>query len=268
MVSNGSRRPFVLVANHIVLDFTNTVNARPTFSRDDLAHPDDIVDWACAAGMVEGLVEGSADGGVQEMRRHVGATELDEAVALRENLYGVFGPIAAGREPRAASVTYVSQRAADAIRSSRLIRGEAGFALAWPPNSVESLVHRLADEALCLLRSPEARRGSAPDPARSRARSRARSPIEHRCSARRESTAARARSTHLDARARPGSRCAAPRSHAAHPSRHRRGSRPAASARAVDLRGPRRHRRIAGSPRSPLPSAGGARGTRRAPTAP
>ena len=159
MVSNGSRRPFVLVANHVVLDFTNTVNARPTFSRDDLAHPDDVVDWACAAG----LVEGSVHSGVLEMRRHVGATELDEALALRENLYQVFGPIATGREPRAGAVTYVSRLAADAIRSSLLIQGEAGFVLAWSPNTFESFVHRLADEALQLLRSPEARRISACD---------------------------------------------------------------------------------------------------------
>ncbi len=153
MVSNPSRRPFVFVANHIVLDFINTVNARPTFTRDDLAAPDDVVEWASAAGL----------GGAQCRRGDLGAADLDDAVALREHLYGVFGPIAAGREPHAGAVTYVTDRAADAIRSSELIRGTSGFELAWSRRSFESIAHELADEALRLLRSPDARRVGACD---------------------------------------------------------------------------------------------------------
>ena len=155
MVSTRSRRPFVLVANHIVLDFTNTVNARPMFTIDDLADTDDIVDWACAAGLI--------DNRVQQTRLGAGATGVADAVALRECLYGVFGPVAAGREPEAAAVACVTHRAADAIRSARLISGDSGFELAWCPDVVESIAHRLADEALQLLRSPAVQRIGACD---------------------------------------------------------------------------------------------------------
>ena len=154
MVSISPRRPFEFIANHIVLDFTNTVNGRPNFTRDDLACLDDVVDWACAAGLVDGtadVVRGGPPSG------------LDRAFALREGLYRVFGPIAAGREPQPAAVAFVARRAADAMRIGQWARGVSGYEPRWSPTSVESICHRLADEAVQLLRSPATARIGACD---------------------------------------------------------------------------------------------------------
>jgi predicted RNA-binding Zn ribbon-like protein len=145
MVSSTSRRPFEFVANHIVLDFINTVNARPTFTRDDLACADDIVDWGRAAGVL--------DGDRQIERRAASAAQFEATVALREGLFRLFGPIAIGHEPQARAVEWVTRRAADAIHSADWRRHGACYEPTWPLDSIASLRDRLADEALQLLRS-------------------------------------------------------------------------------------------------------------------
>lgn len=152
MLSSPSRRPFEFIANHIVLDFTNTVNARPHFTRDDLGSAADLADWALAAGLVDrqaGIASGTDSG-----------RGLDGVIQLRESLYAVFGPIAAGGEPADEALSVVAGYAADALRSSRLVRHEEqmGYRTSWSLNSFESLGHFLADEAMQLLRSPGVQR--------------------------------------------------------------------------------------------------------------
>ena len=147
MVSSPSRRPFEFVANHMVLDFINTVNARPVFTRDDLRVAGDIADWARAAGVVA-----STD---QAMRRHPDfVAQFDAAVALREQLYGVFGPIAAGGDPHDSALATVVRCAAAAVPTARWSRAGNGYEPTWLVGSIESLCDRLADEAVQLLRSP------------------------------------------------------------------------------------------------------------------
>jgi predicted RNA-binding Zn ribbon-like protein len=140
------RRPFDFSANHIVLDFTNTVNARPLYSRDDLRGPDDLSDWASAAGMAHHGVVVSPDA---EGSQHFAA-----AIALREHIYHLFGPIAAGDDPHSAAVAFVARRAAHGVRSTPWVRGSAGYEPQWVANSIEGWCDRLADEAMQLLRSP------------------------------------------------------------------------------------------------------------------
>jgi predicted RNA-binding Zn ribbon-like protein len=158
MVSTTLRRPFEFIANHIVLDFTNTVNARPTFTRDDLGRPEDVAEWVVAAR--------SVDPRVPQTRQVVGMADLAdlaEAVALREGLYRVFGPIAAGNDPDASALSFLTRRAADAIRSGLWIRGGSVYGLTWEPESFATVAHWMADEAVQLLRSPGARRIGACD---------------------------------------------------------------------------------------------------------
>jgi predicted RNA-binding Zn ribbon-like protein len=148
MVSSASRRPFEFVANHIVLDFINTVNARPVFTRDDLTSADDVVEWAQASGV---------------LHQHVGpsgmlASQFEAIVDLRERLYRVFGPISQGREPPTAAVGAVVRKAADAMRSADWNRRPAGFEPDWGEASIASICDRLADEAMQLLRSPAVHR--------------------------------------------------------------------------------------------------------------
>jgi predicted RNA-binding Zn ribbon-like protein len=129
----------------VVLDFTNTVNGRPTFSRDDLRGPDDLFDWAASAGMIPEFSGSVRDGD---------AARFQAAIALRENLYRVFGPIAAGGAPHEAALSAVTRRAAQAMRSSVWSRGGAGYEPHWAQSSIDAICDRLADEAVQLLRSP------------------------------------------------------------------------------------------------------------------
>ena len=147
MVNSPARRPFEFVGNHIVLDFTNTVNARPHFSRDDLSSAADVADWALAAGLLDrqaGIASGTDR-----------SSGLDGVVGLRECLYDVFGPIAVRGEPSDEALTAVAGHAADALRTTQLVRDDRlGYRTRWSLNSFESLRHFLADEAMQLLRSP------------------------------------------------------------------------------------------------------------------
>ena len=148
MVSSTSRRPFEFVANHIVLDFVNTVNARPIFSRDDLTCADDIVDWAHAAGVLHRRVAPS----------NAIAAQFGAAIDLRERLYRVFGPISLGSEPSTAAVETVVRTAALALRSAEWSRRPSGFEPQWDEVSIAGICDRLADEAVQLLRSPAVHR--------------------------------------------------------------------------------------------------------------
>jgi predicted RNA-binding Zn ribbon-like protein len=86
------------------------------------------------------------------------AIRFAEAVALREHLYGVFGPIANGDSPHVEALTFVTRRAAMATRSARWVSAGDSFQPQWPGNSIESICDRLADAALLLLRSPSVAR--------------------------------------------------------------------------------------------------------------
>jgi predicted RNA-binding Zn ribbon-like protein len=146
MASSSSRRPFDFSANHMALDFINTVDGRPTFTRDDLAGPQDVFDWAAMAGMlnkvehVAGLVDESS--------------QFRALIVLREQLYGVFGAVAHGVSPEPAALAFVVRRAARAMRAAQWDRTESGLVPRWPQDTLESLGDRLADEALLLLRRP------------------------------------------------------------------------------------------------------------------
>jgi predicted RNA-binding Zn ribbon-like protein len=155
MASPTVRRPFEFIANHIVLDFTNTVNARPTFTRDDLGRPEDVAEWVGAAR--------SVDPRVPQSRQVASTADLEDALALREGLYRVFGPIAAGHEPDSGALSFLNRRGGEAVRSGLWVRGGSGFGLAWDTDSFSAVAHWLADEAVQLLRSSGARRIGACD---------------------------------------------------------------------------------------------------------
>ena len=85
-------------------------NGRPVFTRDDLTGPDDVVEWAVAAGMVKPVE--------RAVSRSPRFSRFEAAVALRENLYQVFGPIALGGSPHSTALSFVTRRGAQAMRSS------------------------------------------------------------------------------------------------------------------------------------------------------
>ncbi len=154
MVGSAPRRPFEFIGNHIVLDFINTVNARPSFTRDDLTRAEDVVEWARAAGL----------GGFKRAARSAPIADgFDSAVDLRELLYRVFGPLARGDEPASDALAAVTRRAADAICRAEWHRRESGYVPTWPRDSIETLCDRLADSSVQLLRSPDVARIGACD---------------------------------------------------------------------------------------------------------
>lgn len=127
------------------MDFTNTVNGRPTFTRDDLANADDVVAWAHAARLLHG------DGQVN--RSDDDAVQFAAALTLRESLYGVFGPIANGGSPQADALSFVTHRAAQATRSAQWVSSGSSYEPQWPVCSLESVCDQLSDAAVLLLRS-------------------------------------------------------------------------------------------------------------------
>lgn len=144
--TSPQRRPFDFGANHLALDFVNTVNGRPIFSRDDLSGAADIVEWAVAVGIAKQAEQLESD--------PQSSSGFDGAVALRESLYGVFGPIASGLSPQPPALAFVTRRAAQAMRSAEWDRTDHGYAPRWPAVSVAAICDRLSDEAMQLLRSP------------------------------------------------------------------------------------------------------------------
>jgi predicted RNA-binding Zn ribbon-like protein len=145
MTSQFGRRPFDFSGNHLAVDFTNTVNSRPQFTRDDLAVAGDVFDWAAAAGL-------STDAEIVNPTDDVAA--FDAILELRENLYRVLGPIAAGVEPDRAALAFVSGRAATALASANWVKVGSGLQPRWSGCSLEAIGDRLADEAMTLLRGP------------------------------------------------------------------------------------------------------------------
>jgi predicted RNA-binding Zn ribbon-like protein len=137
-------RPFDFNGNHLAVDFVNTVNARPTFTRDDLTTADDVYEWAAAAGL--------PTNGHAVNRRTTGSR--------RSSNCGRTCIAFSVRWQRVPSLTQqrwhscpVGQR-----RRSMAARWEtvgAGLEPRWGAGSLESIGHRLADEAVSLLRGEE-----------------------------------------------------------------------------------------------------------------
>jgi predicted RNA-binding Zn ribbon-like protein len=145
VVAPSARRPFDFTANHLALDFVNTVSSRPSYSRDDLTCADDLLDWGESAGIVNHGDRIPSDAGDE--------TQFRAAVSLRENLYWVFGPIAEGEPPHMSAVSFVTLRAAHALRTAQWTQHTVGLEPHWPEVSIETISSRIADEALQLLRS-------------------------------------------------------------------------------------------------------------------
>jgi predicted RNA-binding Zn ribbon-like protein len=146
MSSSPSRRPFDFSANHVALDFINTVNGRPIFTRDDLGSSQEAFEWAAAAGLLNR---------VEHVARPVDeSSQFRALIVLREQLYEVFGAVAHGVSPEPGPLAFVVRRAALALRTARWERAESGLTPQWQQDSLGSIGDRLADEAVLLLRRP------------------------------------------------------------------------------------------------------------------
>ena len=104
-----------------------------------------MFEWAIAARLL------SSDERVN--RTEGDAHQFAAAVALRENLYGVFGPIAKGEAPQPEALAFVARRASLATHSALWVSSGPSYEPRWPANSLESICDQLADAAVLLLRS-------------------------------------------------------------------------------------------------------------------
>ena len=149
-MSNPSRhRPFDFNGNHLAVDFTNTVNARPVFTRDDLADADDSVRVGSrsriAARHADPVKPRSDDvaGGLRRLDR-----------APREHLPSASARSPLGRIPMRRRSRSSPGRAAAAITSAEWVKVGPAFRPQWAAWSLDAIGDRLADEAMSLLRSP------------------------------------------------------------------------------------------------------------------
>jgi predicted RNA-binding Zn ribbon-like protein len=138
------------VGNALCLDFTNTVNARPSPSRDWLARPDMAGTWARSAGVP---VSSPPDERL-----------LATARALRESVYRVFSCVARAGEPSRRDLDALADAYADAVSNGRLRRENGEYVLATPgPRTFATLLGEVSASAVDLLtRGPLERIGECP----------------------------------------------------------------------------------------------------------
>jgi predicted RNA-binding Zn ribbon-like protein len=137
-----------LVGGRPELDLANTVNVRPTPTRDDLASYEGLLEWAIAAGVVD---EGRAET-LRALEPVAAQRELRDARQLRETVYRIFSAVAAGRpvDPLAAEELLASHAGALPFATLRPTP-DGQFELAWSGRA--AIVGPLVQSAIDLLRS-------------------------------------------------------------------------------------------------------------------
>lgn len=150
-----SGRVFELTGGRVCLDFPNTVDNRPVERRKDyLETYVDLVAWGRQAGL---LSEADARGLLAAGGRRLGgaAKVLQSAKALREALFGVFAPLAAGRVPMKRDWAGLEAHLRAALRHTRLERTPKGFAWGWSraPDALDRVLWPVARDAADFLTS-------------------------------------------------------------------------------------------------------------------
>ena len=115
----------------LCLDFANTLSGRLRERSDErLNEYGDLVSWSRQAGVITDL---EAQRLLREARRRPSeaVSVLDRAVELRETLYRLFSAIGAGRLPEPGELRHLNTVLGEALRHTRIIPTEAGFAWDW-----------------------------------------------------------------------------------------------------------------------------------------
>jgi predicted RNA-binding Zn ribbon-like protein len=113
---------FQFIAGNLAIDFVNTVGDRLGRSREFLLGGAELTRWAKLAGLISA-----------RERLHPTPRQLAHIRAVREELYGIFQPAAAGRAPSLVSLANLSGRCA-AIGSARRLHRE-GASVVWRWNA-------------------------------------------------------------------------------------------------------------------------------------
>ncbi len=114
----------------LCLDFANTLGDRPRGANEHLHGPDDLLDWARAAGVVDGAAAeelGEALRAEPERARRF----FLRARGVRERLWRIFAAIAAGERPDPADLDAFNRDLARALAHARIESADRGFAWSW-----------------------------------------------------------------------------------------------------------------------------------------
>lgn len=118
------------------LDFANTLDWHASeHPVENLHHYDDLLDWA----LQKGILAAQEAAEVQQLARQApgrAAAVYQEAIRLREAIYGIFSQIAAGGAPNAADLASLNQALAAALPHLELAPAGAGFSWKWADDSV------------------------------------------------------------------------------------------------------------------------------------
>lgn len=138
----------------LCLDFANTRYWRGSDpATETLTDPSCLLDWAEAAGGLPAVVAALRER--WRMDPAEGQRRLDEALHLREALFGVFAAQSAGAEPDAGDLAAVNAALARAPARGRLERTAAGFAWRIPvPSGLDALLAPVLWSAGDLLTGP------------------------------------------------------------------------------------------------------------------
>ena len=161
MVISGESLPraasLTLVGGELALDFANTSSGRgwPTH-REHLRRADDVAGWAAHARVLapedaEWLANAATSDGALAERL------LEEALALREDIYELGATIAAGRPAPATRIESLAKVHARALARGKLAPFGTNFGWTWPPRDapVEAVLGPISLSALTLLQQAD-----------------------------------------------------------------------------------------------------------------
>lgn len=143
------------VGNALCLDFANTVNVRWSPERDWLRTPEELETWSASLGRPVSVPAGPG-GGID--------AELERMRQVRDALYRVFSPLAAGIDPDRSALDLLARVHAEGARHGTLERASGGFSWSWAgTRTPRVLLWEVAASAVDLLtRGPLDRLGECP----------------------------------------------------------------------------------------------------------
>ncbi len=147
----ATRFPFV--AGAICLDLVNTLDgARGRSVREQLCSYADLVEWSRQAGLFS---DAEAERLRQEApgRAHEATAVLERARNLREAIYRIFSPLAAGEQPAPADLAILNGELGQGLLRARIVPASGGFTWGWSQEEIplDAMLGPIARSAADLL---------------------------------------------------------------------------------------------------------------------
>ncbi len=157
--STPSASRWGFLGGRLCLDFANTVDWHASDRPEELLTSyEELVAWSQQAGILTGEQAQSLLHQAAE-RPNEAEAALQQAIALREAIYGVFAAIAHGLSPRESDLSALNAALSEALVHSRIAPTEAGFVWQWvgEEDALDRPLWSIARSAAELLTSDEVR---------------------------------------------------------------------------------------------------------------